>query len=272
MAFSPEQQTLAVTVINLTGLPHRLQDVHVLGSLPPLHPCPVHASVQYSPSLEAQSLVLLLKVGSVKELQRCVLRLAVHARDQQSPGGTALGELEAECGGTDWGPDNLFHFSAELNTSKGEMQKDVLLYKGLSRPPQIFVSLHYQPLAHCVKAAVLRADNLQSLANTSAGADYQVVINLHHEGNLISSKETKADSSTKWNSSFMFDLPAGDISQLSLMLEFVIMQKPLLTDGEVVGRVLIGADAAEAGRAHWRDVCSLQVEQARWHIVQPELL
>lgn len=27
-----------------------------------------------------------------------------------------------------------------------------------------------------------------------------------------------------WNTSFLFDLPPGDISQLPLMLEFVIMQ------------------------------------------------
>lgn len=36
-----------------------------------------------------------------------------------------------------------------------------------------------------------------------------------------------------------------------------------------MGRVLLGAEAAGAGRAHWTDMVSLQ-EQARWHIVQPE--
>lgn len=53
--------------------------------------------------------------------------------------------------------------------------------------------------------------------------DYQV-INLHHEGVLMSSRETKAGSCTVWNTSFLFDLPPGDISQLPLMLEFVINQ------------------------------------------------
>lgn len=54
--------------------------------------------------------------------------------------------------------------------------------------------------------------------------EYQVVINLHHEGVMISSRETKGGSCAVWNSSFLFDLPTGEISQLQVMLEFVIMQ------------------------------------------------
>lgn len=42
--------------------------------------------------------------------------------------------------------------------------------------------------------------------------------------------------------------------------------------GKVLGRVQIGAEAADAGRAHWRDMCILHVEQTRWHTVQPEVL
>lgn len=41
---------------------------------------------------------------------------------------------------------------------------------------------------------------------------------------------------------------------------------------KVLGRVQIGAAAADAGRAHWRDVCILHVAQTRWHVVQPEVL
>ncbi len=54
--------------------------------------------------------------------------------------------------------------------------------------------------------------------------EYQVVINLHHEGAVISSRESKGGSCTVWNISALFDLPPGDISQLPLMLEFIIMQ------------------------------------------------
>lgn len=60
--------------------------------------------------------------------------------------------------------------------------------------------------------------------NVLLHTEYQVVINLHHEGIMISSKETKGGSCAVWNSSFLFDLPTGEISQLRVMLEFVIMQ------------------------------------------------
>ncbi|KAI3371191.1 hypothetical protein L3Q82_023820 [Scortum barcoo] len=275
MAFSPEQQTLAVTIISLTGMPHRLEDVSVLGSLPPLYPCPIQAFAQSSLSPESHRLVLLLRVSSVKKLQKCVLRIALYAREPPSLKGTALGELEAECGGRDWTAEHPFHFMKELNPSKLKRKKslisqDATTCKGLSCPPQIFILLQYQTLAHCIKATVLRADNLNNLVHTLAAAEYQVVINLHHDGVMISSRETKGGSCCVWNTSFLFDLPPGDINELPLMLEFIIMQNQVLSGSKVLGRVLIGAEAADSGRAHWRDMCSLQVEQARWHTVQPE--
>ncbi|XP_068580275.1 uncharacterized protein syt18b [Cebidichthys violaceus] len=281
MAFSPKQQTLAVTVLNLTGMLHRLEDLSVLGSLPPLYPCPIQASAQSSLSPETPSLVLLLKVSSVKELQKCVLRIAVYTRDTPCARGTTLGELEAECEGRDWRPEHPFHLTKELNTNKGKLKKslisqDPLMCTGLSCPPQIFILLQYQILAHRIKATVLRADNLANLVHTLAATEYQVVTNLHHKGVVISSRETKGGSRTVWNMSVLFDLPPGDISQLPLMLEFIIVQVKIAlgahNHSKILGRVLIGAEGADAGRAHWRDMCSLQVEQARWHTVQPEAL
>lgn len=56
------------------------------------------------------------------------------------------------------------------------------------------------------------------------------------------------------------------------MINLPVLQSQALSKGKVLGRVRIGAEAADAGRAHWRDVCDLQVEQARWHTVQPEPL
>ncbi|KAL6106551.1 uncharacterized protein ACO6RY_10400 [Pungitius sinensis] len=117
MAFSPEQQTLAVTVLSLTGTSHRLQEASVLGSLPPLYPCPVQACAQSGPSPESRGPVLLLRVSSVMELQKCDLRIEVHARD------TALGELEVECGGRDWRAEHPFHLTKELNTKKWKLKK-----------------------------------------------------------------------------------------------------------------------------------------------------
>ncbi|KAM3609057.1 uncharacterized protein V6R79_009193 [Siganus canaliculatus] len=154
----------------------------------------------------------------------------------------------------------------------GLITQDVVAGKGLSCPPQIFILLQYLTLSHRIKATVLRADGLDGLVRSLAAAEYQVVINLHHEGVVISSRETKGGSCSVWNASFLFDLPPGDISQLPLMLEFIIMQHQVLPEHKVLGRVQVGADAADAGRAHWRDMCSLHGEQTRWHTVQPEPL
>ncbi|KAK5927829.1 hypothetical protein CgunFtcFv8_012944 [Champsocephalus gunnari] len=269
------QQTLAVTVLCLTGTPHRLQDVSVLGSLPPLYPCPIQASAQSSLSPETHSLVLLLKVSSVKELMRCVLRIAIYTREAPSMRRTTLAELEAECGGRDWGSEQQFHFTKELDLNKWRTKKSLISHdaspcKVLGCPPQIYILLQYQTTDHRIKATVLRAEHIENLVHSLAAAEYQVVINLHNKGVMISSRETEGSSCALWDSSFLLDLPPGEITQLPLLLEFVIMQ--VLPEGKAVGRVLIGAEAAGAGLAHWRDMCSLQVEQARWHIVQPECL
>lgn len=124
VAFSPEEQSLAVTILSLTGAPHRLEDVSVLGSLPPLYPCPITTCGRGGRGSDAaRSPVLLLKVGSVEELQRCVLRIAAYTQEPRSLRGTALGEVEVECGGRDWGAEHLFYLSKELNPNKWMLKK-----------------------------------------------------------------------------------------------------------------------------------------------------
>lgn len=56
--------------------------------------------------------------------------------------------------------------------------------------------------------------------------DHYVVINLRQDGKVISTKETKGASGANavWNAPFLFDLPAGDISRLPLLLELIVMQ------------------------------------------------
>ncbi|XP_023201964.1 uncharacterized protein LOC111610957 [Xiphophorus maculatus] len=104
-AFSPDQQTLTVTVLNLTGRPQRLEDVAVLGSLPPLHTCPTQSS--FSP--ESNSLVLILKVSSLDELKNCELRLNLFVTETVAVGGVVV-----RCGERDWRSENPLHFVTEL--------------------------------------------------------------------------------------------------------------------------------------------------------------
>lgn len=56
--------------------------------------------------------------------------------------------------------------------------------------------------------------------------DHYVVINLRQNGKVIGTKETKGASGPNpvWNAPFLFDLPSGDITQLPLVLEFIVMQ------------------------------------------------
>ncbi|XP_024912278.1 uncharacterized protein LOC112487147 [Cynoglossus semilaevis] len=277
MAFSKERQTLVVTVLSLSGTFHRLEDVSVLGSLPPLFPCPIQASIHSSLSSEAHRLVLHLRVNSVNELQRCTFRAAVYTRQPHGLGSTTLGELDAGCGGKDWLAGRPFHFTKKLHPNKWTSRQTLVsqdvsvLRGGSSFQPQILVSLQYQSVEHRIKTSVLRADNLDKLLHTPAASDYQVVVNLHREGTVISSRETEQVSSAVWNSSFLFDLPPGDISQLPLTLQYIIVQRQIHSDSRALGRVLLGPTAADAAAAHWREMCSSQKEQSRWHRVPPEL-
>lgn len=123
MAFTPEQQILTVTVLSVSGTPYTLENVSVLGSLPPLYPCPIKASVQRDLSHEPHSLGLTLKVSSVDELQRCTLKIAVHTQEPHNLRGPALGELETDCGGRDWLVERSFHVLQELNPNRGTLRK-----------------------------------------------------------------------------------------------------------------------------------------------------
>ncbi|RXN38406.1 synaptotagmin-5-like protein [Labeo rohita] len=140
---------------------------------------------------------------------------------------------------------------------------------------QILILLQYQTLAHRMKVMVRKAENLPKLTRMPGAPDHYVVINLRQDGKVISTKETKGASGANavWNAPFLFDLPAGDISQLPLLLELVVMQGRLYTKSCILGRVLIGYGGLEAGNQHWSEMCSrAQVETACWHELQPNAL
>ncbi|CAL8261165.1 unnamed protein product [Merluccius merluccius] len=268
VAFSPEHRALTVTIAGLSGTAYRLEDVWAEGSLAPLRPGPGKASGPTGGGggggldSQPQSLVLVLNAGTAEELRRSVLRLSLHTRHPPRAKSSLLGELEVQCEDKDWRADRPIHFTKELSakqcarkTSANSLEAP-LSKPGLSCPPQIlaqlFILLQYQTLAHRIKAMVLKVDQLDSLSHWPAAPGYQVVVNLHHEGVVISTRRTAS-----WNTPFLFDLPPGDLTHMPITLELIIMQ----------------AKAPEAGRAHWREMCGQgQVERAQWHTVQPEPL
>ncbi|XP_061773896.1 uncharacterized protein syt18b [Nerophis ophidion] len=120
MLFSPEGQTLTISILSLTGCSHSLEDASVLGCLPPLHPSFTHASVH-----AGLKPILLWTVRSAEELQKCTLKMAVYARDQHGRRGSALGHLQTEFGGRDWRTACEFHFTEELQANKWPPEKVV---------------------------------------------------------------------------------------------------------------------------------------------------
>ncbi|XP_048825294.1 synaptotagmin-5-like [Brienomyrus brachyistius] len=278
LLFSPARGTLTVTVLSLSGGGRRLGGAILRASLPPLCPAPVQALARrrsLGPELRGQS--VLLPVGSQEELRGCSLQLAVVARDFSGLRESAVGQLELPCSEVDWEPDRAITYSRGLQPAKSRLKKSQSSHDSLSRGPrdlgQLFILLQYQSPAHRVKVMVRKAESMARLSRMPGAPDHYVVIKLRHKGTVIETKETKGASgyNAVWNAPFLFDLPQGDITQLALVLEFVIMQGRVFTKSSMLGRVLIGSEAPEEGKAHWVEMYSRdRVETARWHAIQPE--
>ncbi|XP_069029911.1 synaptotagmin-5 [Embiotoca jacksoni] len=286
LLFSSACGTLVVNILGLSGASRRRSGVFVRASLPPLCPTPQQIASRrrsLSPELHSQSFVL--QVGSVEELRTCTLRLAVHSRDFSGLREAALGVLELSCGQIEWEPDTTTTYTRQLSPTKSKLKKSVSSQETLGHRKssvcvpralgQLFILLQYQTLAQRIKVMVRKAESLAKLTRIPGAPDHYVVINLRQDGKVIGTKETKGVRGPNpiWNAPFLFDLPPGDITQLPLVLEFIIMQGRLYTRSSVLGRVLIGGDASEAGQGHWREMCNLgQMETARWHTISSDVL
>ncbi|XP_061670719.1 synaptotagmin-11-like isoform X2 [Syngnathoides biaculeatus] len=275
--------TLVVNILGVSGRRHNNR-VFVRASLPPLCPVPHQVGSRrrsFSPELQSQSVVL--QVGSVEMLRACTLRLEVYGRDFSGLRELALGVVELPCQHMDWESDTTATCTRQLSLTKTKLKKSVSSQDTWSRRKsslcaprslgQLFVLLQYQAPARRIKVMVRKADQLAKLTRIPGAPDHYVVINLHHDGNVISTKETKGSggSSPVWNAPFLFDLPPGDVTQLPLILEFIVMQARLYTKSSILGRVLIGGHVSEAGRGHWKEMCTRgPVETAHWHAIQTD--
>ncbi|XP_028812677.1 synaptotagmin-11 [Denticeps clupeoides] len=284
LLFSSPTATLTLTILGLYGASRRLGGAFARVSLPPVCPNPMQVSGRrrsLSPEFQSQS--FLLPVGTAEALRSATLRLAVISRDFSGLREAPLGELELPCGEIDWEPDTTITCIRELNPAKRRLKKSMSSQDALSSRRisvgapqalgQLFILLQYQTLAHRIKVMVRKAENLAKMTRMPGAPDHYVVINLRHGGKVVCTKETKgaAGHNAVWNAPFLFDLPLGDITQLPLVLEFIIMQGRLYTKSSLLGRVLIGYEGPESGQQHWKEMCSRgQVETARWHTIQPD--
>ncbi|KAL6112759.1 uncharacterized protein ACO6RY_11198 [Pungitius sinensis] len=286
LLFSSACGTLIVNVLGVSGARRRRTGVFVRASLPPLCTTPQQMAYRrrsLSPDLHSQS--FMLQVGAVEDLRGCTLRLAVHSRDFSGLREAALGVVELPCEQIDWEPDITITYTRQLSPTKSRLKKSVSSQETLGGRKssvcvprvlgQLFVLLQYQTPAQRVKVMVRKAENLAKLTRIPGAPDHYVVINLRQDGKVIVSKETKGASGPNpvWNAPFLFDLPSGDITQLPLVLEFIVMQGRLYTKSSVLGRVSIGGGGASgAGQGHWEEMCSRgQTETARWHNIQSDV-
>ncbi|XP_022535544.2 synaptotagmin-11 [Astyanax mexicanus] len=285
LLFSPAEGTLTVTVLGLFRASRRVSGATVRASLPPVCPAALQGvpARRHSLSPEPQAQVLTLQAGSLEELKSCTLRLVAYGKDFSGLRETPLGDLELTCAEMDWEADAAVMYNLQLNPARRRLKKSQSTQESLgslkvcpSRPlGQLFILLQYQTQAQRIKVMVRKAENLAKLTRMPGAADHYVVINLRQGGKVICTKETKGASGSNavWNAPFLFDLPAGDIVRLSLVLEFIVMQGRLYTKSSVLGRVLIGYEGPEAGQQHWKEMCDRgQVETARWHTLQPDTL
>ncbi|XP_051920039.1 synaptotagmin-4-like [Hippocampus zosterae] len=275
--------TLVVSILGVSGR-RRSNRILVRASLPPVCPVPCQVASRrcsFSPDLQSQSAAL--QAGSLEKLRACTLRLEVYSRDFSGLREVALGVVELSCQQLDWEPDTTATCTRQLSPAKSKLKKSVSSQDTRShrKSPlcaprslgQLFVLLQYQVPAHRIKVMVRKADQVAKLTRIPGAPVHYVVINLHHDGKVISTKETKAagGSSPVWNAPFLFDLPPGDVAHLPLLFEFIVMQGRLYTKSSILGRVLIGGHVSEAGRGHWKEMYSRATgEAARWHAIQSD--
>ncbi|XP_062819328.1 synaptotagmin-4 isoform X2 [Anolis carolinensis] len=217
---------------------------------------------------------------SLEELRSLTLRFTVYAKEFHNLKDSFLGEVMFPCSQATWNPRVPSVYTQELSTTKTKLKKslssqDISSSPSFSQPKsmgQLFLLLQYQALANRIKVLVRKAENLGRLTRIPGTPDHYVVIQLYHDGKVLDTKETKsvAGCNPVWNTPFLFSIPAGDIQEQQLALEFTIMQARLYTRSCLVGRVLIGPNAPEMGQVHWKEMCSRgNVESARWHSIQP---
>ncbi|KAM6060073.1 synaptotagmin-11-like [Theristicus caerulescens] len=249
---------------------------------------------------------------SLEELRSFTLHFAVYTRFHNLKD-SFVGEVLFPCAQATWDPQASSSYSWELSSTKTKLRKirkagcphvlaEVCLdsevkcragtiitvtclsahdtsHSVLSSPlkslGQLFLLLQYQALASRIKVLVRKAEHLGRLSRMPGMPGHYVIIHLYHNGHIIDTKETKSITGYNpiWNMPFLFNLPAGDIQQQELSLEFTVMQARIYTRSSLLGRVQVGPHAPGTGLLHWREMCSRgQLESARWHQIQPDTL
>ncbi|KAM9223838.1 synaptotagmin-5-like [Leptosomus discolor] len=285
LSYSPAEATLTVTVLGISHLPKGLQGgrgSYIKVYLLPRLPASRHTALQRGSLHPARQELCRFGRYSLEELRSFTLRFAVYTRSRGLKD-SFVGEVLFPCAQATWDAQAPSVYSWELSSTKTKLRKCLSVHdmscSVLSSAPkslgQLFLLLQYQVLAGRIKVLVRKAEHLARLSRMPGTPGHYVIIHLYHDGHVIDTKETKAVTSYNpvWNMPFLFNLPAGDIQQQELCLEFTVMQARIYTRSSPLGRVQVGPRAPGDGLLHWREMCSRgQLESARWHPIQPNAL
>ncbi|XP_074899919.1 synaptotagmin-5-like [Buteo buteo] len=258
LSYSPAEATLTVTVLGVSHMPKGLQNgrgSYVKVYLLPQLLVPRCMALQHGSLHPARREPCRFGRYSLEELRSFTLRFAVYARFR-SLKDSFVGEVLFPCAQATWDPQASSSYSWELSSTKTKLRK-------------------YQALASRIKVLIRKAEHLGQLSCMPGTPGHYIIIHLYHNGHIIDTKETKSipGYNPVWNMPFLFNLPAGDIQQQELSLEFTVMQARIYTRSSPLGRVQVGPRAPGAGLLHWREMCSRgQLESARWHWIQPNAL
>ncbi|XP_039413745.1 synaptotagmin-5-like [Corvus cornix cornix] len=281
LCYSLPEATLTVTILGVSHLPQGHQGSRVKVSLVPRPPLSRRVSVRRRSLRPARREPRRCRFGPYgpEELGSCTLRFAVYARSR-SLQDSFVGEVLFPCAEASWDPRAPSSYSWELASTKTKLSKCRSAH-GLScsvpsSPPrplgQLLLLLQHQALAGRIKVLLRKAEALGRLSRMPGAPGHYVIIHLYHDGHIIDTKESKSSSGYNpvWNSPFLFSVPAGDIQQHELALEFIVMQARLHSRGSTLGRVQVGPGAPGTGMLHWRDMCTqAPLESERWHRILP---
>ncbi|XP_006629579.1 synaptotagmin-4 [Lepisosteus oculatus] len=132
---------------------------------------------------------------------------------------------------------------------------------------ELLLSLCYQSTTSTLTVVVLKARHLPKTEASSLSDPY-VKVNLYQGRKRVCKKKThvkKSSPNPVFNELFVFDIPPetglGDTS-----VELLLLDSDRLARNQVIGRLLLGANAEGTVGEHWREICDHPRRQiAKWH-------
>ncbi|CAL8241699.1 unnamed protein product [Merluccius merluccius] len=164
---------------------------------------------------------------------------------------------------------------AGIDLSEGRvlMSREIIKknIKKCSGRGELLLSLCYQSTSNTLTVVVLKARQLPATHNNNGPIDPYVKVNLYQGKKRVCKKKAHVKKCTPnpvFNDFFVFDLPSdGGLRDTSV--ELLLLDSERAGGGSskpVLGRLVLGTDAAGTPGQHWREICEHPRRQiAKWH-------